>query len=60
MNKLYKYLVVNFVAVVICTGCAIFQAYNGNIGICFKDIMMALINLPFTILWVKWLKERVD
>ena len=44
----------NFIVFVICAVAAIWQGINGNSQICLIEIALALINLPFTI---KWLKE---
>lgn len=47
-------MLMNFIAFVVCAVTAIYQGVNGNLGSCLLDIALALINLPYTI---KWLKE---
>ena len=47
-------LFINFIALVVCTVAAIWQGVNGTLGWCLIEIVLALINLPLAI---KWLKE---
>ena len=47
-------MLINFISFVVCAVTAIWQGVNGNLGLCLVDIALALINLPYTI---KWLKE---
>jgi hypothetical protein len=44
----------NFIALVICVIAAIWQGYCGDVKWCLIETMLALLNLPFCI---KWLKE---
>ena len=44
---------INFIAFVVCLCSAIYQGYQGNIGLCLFQIALALINLPQTIIWLK-------
>lgn len=43
----------NFIAVIFCAMCAIWQGINGNIGWCITEIGFTLLNLPFAIKWLK-------
>ena len=45
---------INFIAFVVCIICGMCQIYLGHVGLFLVDIVLALINLPLTI---KWLKE---
>lgn len=46
----------NFIAFIMCITGGLFQLSNNNIGLCLMEFMLALINLPFCI---KWLKEFI-
>ena len=43
----------NIIAVVVCTGCAIIQGIKGNGLLCVLDIALAAINVPLAIEWIK-------
>lgn len=47
----------NFIAFIVCIISGVWQIYNGNVGLFLIDIAAALLNLPFTI---KWLKELLN
>ena len=49
-----KCMFINFIAFVVCIICGMCQIYLGHVGLFLVDIVLALINLPLTI---KWLKE---
>ena len=49
---------INFIALVVCTVAAIWQGFNGNLGFCLVEIVLALINLPYAIKWIKELFEN--
>lgn len=50
-------LIMNFIALIVCAVTAIWQGINGNLGWCLVEITFALINLPYSI---KWLKELFE
>ena len=54
VNPLY---IMNFIAFVVCAIAAIWQGINGHLGWCLVEIALALINLPYSI---KWLKELFE
>ena len=43
----------NCIAFVLCVICAIWQASLGNIGFVVLEAVIALVNLPFAIKWIK-------
>lgn len=48
----------NFIALVVCAIAAIWQWFNDNLGWCLVEIVLALINLPYSIKWIKELFEN--
>ena len=43
----------NIIAVLACTTCAIIQGVRGNILWCIIDVLAAALNVPFAIQWIK-------
>lgn len=43
----------NLLAMIVCAIFAIFQGFEGNVGLCLLECVFALLNLPFVIKWVK-------
>lgn len=50
--------IMNFIAFVVCAVAAIWQGINGHLGWCLVEIALALINLPYSIKWIKELFEN--
>lgn len=50
--------IMNFIAFVVCAVAVIWQGINGNLGWCLVEIALALINLPYSIKWIKELFEN--
>lgn len=48
LNKMYT---INLLAFVLCIVCAIWQGVNGNTVFLLIECGLALINLPFVIMW---------
>lgn len=46
---------INLVAIVVCVYSAIICGINGEFGFCLIDFLLAILNLPFVI---KYIKER--
>ena len=51
-------LFMNFIALVVCIIAAIWHGINGNLGWCLIEIVLVLMNLPFSIKWIKELFEN--
>ena len=49
---------INFIALNVCAVAAIWQGVNGHLGWCLIEIALALLNLPFSIKWIKELFEN--
>ena len=49
---------INFIALNVCAVAAIWQGFNGHLGWCLIEIALALLNLPFSIKWIKELFEN--
>ena len=58
MNLFNEMYFMNFIALVVCAIAAIWQGFNGNLGWCLVEIVLALINLPYSIKWIKELFEN--
>lgn len=43
---------INFIAVVICGAFAVWYGINDEVGYCILESALALMNLPFAILWI--------
>lgn len=46
---------INLIAFIICTMCAIYWGIVGNIGLVLFEVALALINVPFML---EWFRER--
>lgn len=45
-------MMINFIAVIICAAAAIWNGYLGNVGWVITESALALMNLPFAIVWL--------
>ena len=57
-RRIKSVYIINFIAFVVCAIAAIWQGINGHLGWCLVEIAFALINLPYSIKWVKELFEN--
>ena len=44
---------INVIAVIVCVGAAIAQGINGNVTWCVLEVLLAALNLPWAIEWIK-------
>ena len=45
----------NMIAILLCSIGAIIQGLKGNIGLCLIEMSLVVLNLPFTIQWIRTL-----
>ena len=57
-RRIKSVYIMNFIAFVVCAIAAIWQGINGHLGWCLIEIALVLINLPFSIKWIKELFEN--
>ena len=57
-RRIKSVYIMNFIAFVVCAIAAIWQGINGHLGWCLVEIALALINLPYSIKWIKELFEN--
>ena len=57
-RKLNLMYFINFIVLNVCAVAAIWQGFNGHLGWCLIEIALALLNLPFSIKWIKELFEN--
>ena len=57
-RRVNPWCIMNFIAFVVCAIAAIWQGINGHLGWCLVEIALALINLPYSIKWIKELFEN--
>lgn len=42
----------NFTAFIVCAIAAVLQGIMGHVGLCLVEILLALLNLPYAIVWL--------
>ena len=57
-RRIKSVYIMNFIAFVVCAIAAIWQGINGHLGWCLVETALALLNLPFSIKWIKELFEN--
>lgn len=57
-------MIMNFIACVVCALCAIYWAIVGDVGMVLIELVLAMINLPYAIMWcqrkIYWHKRRKE
>ena len=57
-RRIKSVYIMNFMAFVVCAIAAIWQGINGHLGWCLVETAFALLNLPYSIKWIKELFEN--
>ena len=57
-RRIKSVYIMNFIAFVVCAIVAIWQGINGHLGWCLVETAFALLNLPYSIKWIKELFEN--
>jgi len=57
-RRIKSVYIMNFIAFVVCAIAAIWQGINGHLGWCLVETAFALLNLPYSIKWIKELFEN--
>ena len=57
-RRIKSVYIMNFIAFMVCAIAAIWQGINGHLGWCLVETAFALLNLPYSIKWIKELFEN--
>ena len=57
-RRIKSVYIMNFIAFVVCAIAAIWQGINSHLGWCLVETAFALLNLPYSIKWIKELFEN--